>query len=125
MENRETITVETPVGKTKVVLKAYLTGREKRDLMKPFLRGGLVLDQKGGAELKNGMNSDVIEESENMAFRTVIVSVDGKKDGEIFDSKTYSVVDAVLDMHGADYSFLVTKINELTKDAEFEKKKMS
>lgn len=111
---RETITITTPLGKKEIVMRAYLIGREKRQLASVFLRGDLSFDIK--TQDVKGLRSNIIEEAQNLAWRTVIVSIDGKKEGE----DDFSIVDTILDMHSEDYSYVVKKVDDITKDKDFE-----
>ena len=60
---RETKTITTPVAKHEVVLKSYVTGREKRAYTAIFLKGGVSFSTTG--EIK-GMQGDMYEEAENL-----------------------------------------------------------
>jgi len=109
---RETKQITTPFGKKIVVLVTYLTGREKRALTNVYLKSGLsfnIADQ----DVK-GFKSDVLEEAENLAWKTVIVSIDGK---------TEAIIETVLDMRSEDYQFIVNAVNEVTNDTDFAQKK--
>jgi len=86
-KNRETKKVTTPISKQEVVLKSFLTGREKREFTS---------------------NSD--EGFEMIGIRVAVVSVDGKTDG---------VIDAILDMHGKDYDFILNEMAEIINDSSF------
>jgi len=109
---RETITIETPIEKHQVVLKSYLTGREKRSITSVFLRNAQI-DAVGKDTAIKGMTGSVVEEAENTALSTVIVSIDGTAE---------NIVERVLDMHSGDYAFLVSEVNKITSDVETQKK---
>lgn len=119
---RETKTFTTPISKQSVVVKTYLTGREKRALTNVFLQGGLSFN----ADTKNvsGIDFKLVDQEQDLTLRTVIVSIDGKKDGEAVEgSAPFSVVDAVLDMRAEDMEAVVKEINAVKGDASFEEKK--
>ena len=118
---RETKIVKTPISKQEIVLKTYLIGKEKRALTSIFLKGGLSfnMETKG----VQGLKSDMYEDAENLLLRTVIVSVDGHKDGEVVDGKPLNLLDVILDMRAEDYQFIVNEVNKISNDTEFEQKK--
>lgn len=109
---RETKKITTPIGKQVVEMKTYLTGREKRALTNIYLKGNLSfnLDDK---DIK-GFKGDILEEAENFAWKTVIVSIDGK---------TENIVDTILDMRAEDYQAIVKAVNEIVSDSDFTQKK--
>lgn len=111
---RETITVETPRSKQKVELKTYLIGREKRALQNIFL--GKELSVNLDAQNISGLNSSLVTEAQNLAWTTVIVSIDGHKEGDIVDEKPFSIVETILDMRGEDYDFVVAEVNKVTNE---------
>jgi len=106
---RETKTITTPIGKHKVVLKAWITGREKRELRNVFLKN--VKDVSGKEEPEKMLTSaEIINEAENKAIETVVVSVDGE---------TKNVLDKILDMRAKDFEFIIEEINKITRDSDF------
>jgi len=114
MENeRETIEVETPIEKHKVVLKKWLTVRERRAILRPYLEG-MQFNLKGesGENLEvAGINpADLTEKVENIMIETIIVSVDG-------DSE--NVLEKVLNMRTGDWEFLKKKLNEVIGEKDF------
>ena len=119
---RETITIETPIDKHIVVLKSYITGREQRTLTNIFVAG--MKDMKVSAVNQDinvpEVNTNLLDQAENEAWRLVIVSIDGHKDGDVVEDKPYSIVDAVLDMKLKDYEMVAGKIKEITQDKQFE-----
>lgn len=118
---RETKFFTTPVGKNKIEVKTYITGREKRAIVGAYLNKGL--DYNAGTEDIKGINASVVDDAQNITINTIIVSVDGNKNGDIVADKSFSVVDAVLDMHATDFDFIINELNEVTKDKDFEQKK--
>jgi len=110
---RETLTIKTPIGGHEVMLKAWLTGRERRAFTSIFLKD-TEITASGQTPQVTGLKGTIIEEAENLAFTTVIVSIDGDKE---------NIIDRVLDMHANDYQTIVEKVNEITSDLEFGKKK--
>lgn len=121
MSERETKTITTPISADTIVIKTYLTGREKRALTNVFLQEGLDFN----AETKNvkGLNAKLIDQNQDLGWKTVIVSINGKQDGAQEDGKTFSLVEAVLDMRSEDFDFITDQVNEIIKDRSFEEKK--
>lgn len=117
---RETKEVTTPSGHT-LVLKTYLTGREKRVLQFPYFKE--ASDFKPEVLAEKGRAGAIFEETQDLALKTVIVSVDGKKDGDQSDSGPFSVVDWVLNLPSAEFNFVVKAINDVTADRAFEEEK--
>lgn len=103
--DRETKTIETPIGKQKVEIKTWLTGREKRAITSLFLGNASIGDQgKGNINL----SADIVNQAQDESFKSVIVSIDGKKE---------NIVNSILDMRGEDYDFVVAEINKITSGA--------
>lgn len=125
---RETITIETPVDKHVVVLKAYVTGREQRSLSNILVKGmkNMKVSTAGQDINVPEVDTNLLDQAEDEGWRIVIVSVDGHKDGEDVGGKPFSIVDAVLDMKIKDYEAVKTKVTEITQDRQFEiQKKIS
>lgn len=101
-------TIQTP-NKHKVELKAWITGREKRELRSIFLKEMNFGMQGGETEIKE-IKGDIIDKAEDKAIETVVISVDGKKE---------NIVNAVLLMNSKDYDFIIKEINKITKDTDF------
>ena len=100
---REIIKIVTPISKQEIVLKAWLTGREKRALNQPYM-ANLVEDANGEMKPKE-VTGDFINQVEDLAIKTIVVSVDGK---------TEDVLDLILDLKAEDFNFVVRAINNLT-----------
>jgi hypothetical protein len=110
--DRETTTITTPVGKQTLVLKTYLTGREKRDLTNVYLSG--KIDFNAETQDVKGIDAGIIDKAQNLAWQTVVVSIDGK---------TENVVDTILDMRSDDFDFVVAEVNKITSPKITEEKK--
>jgi len=116
---RETTTIKTPKKGRVVVLKTWLTGREKREI-KYILIQDIKLEKKDtpeseGEELKNNFDYQVTPESltksQDRTIEMAVVSVDGSKE---------NVLDTTLDMHHEDFNFVMDKIEELTGDKKLD-----
>ena len=108
--NRETIEIETP-NKHKVVLKSWLTGREKRGLKKPLMNR-MKLDIEGKGVLEDAHLGELYEEMEDLTIKAVVVSVDGD---------TENVVEKVLNLKEEDYDFVLAEIDKIVKKEHFTK----
>jgi len=110
--DRETIKIITPVDKHEVVLNAWITGKEVREIQSPFMdiMNVSVKDRKPDVEINN--TSAAFEKSENKTIELVVVSVDGVSEG---------VLAKVLSMKGKDYEFVYKKVNEITSGENFTK----
>ncbi len=111
-----------PKSGDKVVINSYITGGEDVALTRFYLKSNEELDQNSLKE--KGQKSTIFEETQKLAFKFVIVSINGKKDGEKdAEGKRFSVVDYVMNLRRSDYQFLIQKINEVTRDQEFQTEK--
>jgi len=108
MSEIETKNIKTPIDKHDVVLKAWITGRDKRTLRNIFL-GGMKIGNSGQAESK-AEPSKLIEEAEDRAMELIVVSVNGKKE---------KVIDAILAMKAQDYDFVIAEINKVHREEDF------
>lgn len=110
--DRETITVNTPVDNHIVILKSYLTGKEKREIKNSELPRSINYSVEEGVQ---GIDPVAFaNNSEDMTLRTIIVSIDGKTDIDI--------VETVLAMKSVDSDFIVSEINNIVKGLSTEKK---
>jgi hypothetical protein len=112
---RETKIIITPVGKKNIEIHTYITGREKRALTNVYLDGKLGFDIEN--QKVDNISHDMIDKAQDLAFKTCVVSIDGKKDGEI------QLVEAILDLQSPDYDFVVAEINKVTTGTLDEEKK--
>lgn len=118
---RETKEIVTPVSNQKVVIKEWLTGRERRAIRSVFLKDmDISLSELEGAEgaenITRGSNvkANVLEEAENAAIENIVVSV---------DDKTENVLDTILDMREEDFDFVIKQINAIRESEEDEETK--
>jgi hypothetical protein len=112
-EERETISITTPISNKVVVLKAFLTGREKRDIANSAIPTSVDYD---GTEGVKGMNLvQIMNNGEDMALRTVIISIDGTQYGE-------DTVNTVLNMHSVDSAFIIKEVKSVADGLNAEKK---
>ena|SRR3989344_4719987 len=116
--DRETKTITTPIGNRVVELKAYLIGREKRAINNAYLQGKSLSFNMEENEVR-GIEGSLVERAEDIALRTVIVSIDGKTDG----AEGFNLVEEILNMHSADYAAIVAAVNAVTSDKDFTQEK--
>jgi hypothetical protein len=109
---RETKIITTPFGNHQVEIKTYLTGREKRALTSVYLQGNLSFNTED-KDIK-GFQSGILEQAENLAWQTVIVSINGKSE---------NIIETILDMRAEDYQMVVKAVNEIVADKDFTEKK--
>lgn len=101
--NRETKTIVTPQGNHQVVVKSYITGREKRALQNALLSGGTLQFNVETKKIE-GITGEIADKEKDTLMAMLIESIDGKTEG---------ILDMVLDMRGADYEFIVNEINKI------------
>lgn len=104
---RETTKITTPISKQTLELKTYLIGREKRALQNVFLSTNLSVSLEGGN--MTGIDAKTVEKAQELAWQTVIVSIDESTDANTF-------VETILNMRGEDYDFVVAEVNKITTE---------
>lgn len=109
--DRETKTIETPINGHKVVIREWITGRERRELRRPFTEHMKVKsDRTGKAKVDLENTGKIIEQVEDNLIKMVVESVDGKEEG---------VLDAILDMREKDFNFVMEEIEKASGGAGF------
>lgn len=102
--------LETPIGKQKVEIKEWITGRDREYIDGSFLSGIDARPAVHGKNMDMRIEKMDLEKLTNAAAHRAIekfvVSVDGVKE---------KVVDLVLDMHEEDYAFVLAAIDEQSK----------
>lgn len=112
MQDRETNEIKTPVTGKVVVLKAYLTGREKRDITNASLPTTVDYDQEDGVKGLNPIK--IMNDGEDMTLRTVIVSIDGQTGIDF--------ADAVLSMRSEESDYVIREVKKIVDGLSAEKK---
>lgn len=110
--NRETKIIETPIGKHKIEIKTYLTGREKRAITNVYLESGIEVSPD--SESVKGITPEFIDKAQDLAWNTIVCSIDGNAE---------NIVNTILDMRIEDYEFVVSEVNKITTGSSFEEKK--
>ncbi len=109
---RETKTIITPFSKTPVVIKTYLTGREKRDIANSAMPTSINYDADSGL---SGLNPiEIVNNGEDQALKSVVVSVNGEVPSDI--------VDTILSMHSDDSDFVIKEVKSVVDGLTEEKK---
>lgn len=114
MEDRETFEIVTPVKEHKVVLRAWITGREKQKIDGAMFKG--VGTTGDGKRLQPKLSDSMIADQENASIEAVVVSVDGNNK---------DVVDRVLAMRVKDYEFILSEVSRVVEGDIPEKKENS
>lgn len=108
-----TQTIQTPQGKQTVVIKEWITGRDREYIESAMLSGLSAKPVMAGKDSTmdiGKMNMEtLINETKHRAIEKFVVSVDGV---------TEKVVDIVLDMHEEDTDFIMSAIDALGKKKE-------
>ena len=107
METKEII---TPVGKIKVILKSFITGRESREIKGVYLNG-IKMKMEGQVSKSDDIDMGKLTElSENKAIETVVISVNESEENKL---------DAILDMNVKDYDFVKDEVNKIINGDDF------
>ncbi len=104
--DRETITVETPVDKHKVVIHKWLTGGEKRNITNALLEGAEFSQEQLDKPIVKG---EMIKKMQDVTIDMIIVSINGSDKDKV---KTLE------DMRVPDFDFVMDKINEISNEGE-------
>lgn len=114
MEDRDTFEIITPVKKHKVVLKAWITGRESQKIDGAMFSG--VGTTGDGKRLQPKFSQSMLADQENASIEAIVVSVDGKEN---------DLVNTVLNMRKVDYDFVLKEIDRVVNGDIPEKKENS
>ena len=129
-DERDKVTVVTPKGGVEVVLKAWLSGREQRQIRSVFLDQVKLsannsvdeevekqVQEKEDLAASYTLDGSILSKAQDAQIQQVVYSVAGNRD---------NVLDAVLDMHSEDTEFVVQEIKKIldsTELSEEDKKK--
>lgn len=110
---RETNTIITPKENKEVVIKAYLTGAEKRAIATASIPSRI--SYAGSSESINDIDiASMMNAAEDAILKNIIVSIDGKTDIDF--------VKTVLDMRSEDSDFVIAEIKKVADGLSDEKK---
>ena len=112
-EQRETKEIITPIGKHKIVMKTYITGKEDKEIKKIWQNIEVTIEKDKQTSKPINMG-DRLEEAERKVVELVIVSVNGEIE---------NIVDNILAMQKKDCTFVEKEINRITKDEDEDEEK--
>jgi len=100
---RETISLETPIEKKKIVLNKWLSGRERR------LVNAIVLNSQeftiGEVQETKKFKGEIVNQMQDELIKAYVVSI---------DEKTDDLLNKILDFIDTDYDFVIAEINKLS-----------
>jgi len=111
---RENIKVTTPVTKTEVTLKSWITADERRQVTKALLDD---IEYADDMKVKPKISGDAVNKSQDATIKAVVVSV--KQDGKLAED----VLKTVLNLPTKDFDFVINEINTITGTGETTAKK--
>ena len=97
-DEKPTITVETPSGK-QIVIKQYLTARERNDL-RSIVAKKMVFDPTTGEAKMGEIGGDILFEQESKLVSLTVVEYDGSKE---------NILERLLDSSPEEYDFVVAE----------------
>jgi hypothetical protein len=100
---RETKTITTPAGK-ELVLKTYITARERNELRGIYLNSLKVETENNNPTIKE-ISGSVVEQAEKKIIELAVVSYDNSQDG---------IIDRLLDGTSEEYDFAVAEANKIS-----------
>jgi len=110
--DRETKTIITPVDKHKVVLRAWITGREQEDIQRPLMECMKMSVKAETPEIEARDAVSALEEVKHKKIETIVVSVNGSEE---------KILDLVLDMRSIDFNFVIAKVEAIAEEKDFTK----
>ena len=108
---RETKEIITPISAQKIVVYPWLTGGERRQLANELLKHGIEATATGQPKNVTAEANDALD---FLAWKIVIVSIDGKSENIIEDIKA---------MRDDDYVFVTGEVNRILRGVSIEEKK--
>ena len=106
---REKKEIITPISQNKIILKTWLTAREKREITAIYL-----MDTELKADQTYSISANKYFDAQNKTLENIVISIDGNES---------DVLEKALDMRSEDFDFLITEINKLTITETEESKK--
>jgi hypothetical protein len=102
---QDTQTFTTPLGGKTVVIKSWMTGRDKVAIQSAVNEQFKVNFGMDGGAAGASSTLAAMAAGNDVALERLVVSVDGV---------TANVKDLVLDMHSQDYDFVIEQVNKVT-----------
>ena len=104
---RETTIIVTPIDGIEVIVKKWLTGREKREIQSVFYDTKITANDMS-------ISGDKLTLAQDKTVEVTVISVNGKSD---------KILDDILDMKADDYDYVMEELNRITApNDEFKKK---
>ena len=105
---QETKIITTPNTGKEVVLKAWITGRDKRAIQSVY-SDDMVIGQDNKV---SGIKASTINDAKDKTIELVVISIDGSEE---------DVLNKILDLPSKDYDFVISEIDKVTTDEEIKK----
>ncbi len=103
---RPTQEIITPVGKNKILIKEWMTGREQEYIQEPIINAVSFRQNERGTADMTDFKTSAISESTHRTVEMMVVSIDGKPE---------NILNTALDMHKDDYEFIIAEIEKIIK----------
>jgi len=110
---RDTKELTLPKSEKKVVIKTWMSGGEWQEMQNEMLQGMKINPQQPQS---SEFDVATMAKANEKALNLLVVSVDGKEE---------NCVEALKEMHVADYRFVIDEINKITQETTNEKEKKS
>jgi len=107
--DRETKTIKTPLDSNVVIIKTWLTAREKRTISAIFTSKAKFNTEKNDFNVDASILNDLQDEQ----IKNIVISVDGKSE---------NILDTCLDLKAKDYDYILSEIEKVV-NPEIDKKK--
>lgn len=114
---REYKEITTPISGVKIKLKSWLTGREQRAIRAVLLEGVSFAPTENDPTKPTTsyeLSAKALDNMQDTKLTTVVVSVNDKTD---------NILDLLLELHHADYEFVVGEVNKITDSFDEDSKK--
>jgi len=110
----EKIEIVTPITNTKILLKSWLTGREKREITGSILQEA---EFKSDALDKPIFKGNVLQKMEDISIKMIVIKINDE------DLKPEEILDRILDLRSEEYDFIIKEINKINSSEEDKVKK--
>jgi hypothetical protein len=108
---RETRTITTPIGQNQVVVKSWLTAREKRQISEIFASKAKYNHESKTFDL---LDPSILNQTQDKELEIVVISVDGQTD---------KILETLLEMRTEDFNHIMREVeNVVNPEVEEEKK---
>jgi len=101
--DRETKTIKTPLEGHELVLFAYITGKEQREINSAVYDKAEVDVVDGQPVFRNFKTKDIVDAIQNKTIEIVVRAVDGKME---------DILEEILSFKNQDYEFVIQAVNE-------------